>query len=92
MLVKWIMAFVSLSFLPSAPWLVMALFTSFSFAIAVAVSLTPEFLPMIMSVTMGQGALLLAKKGIIVKKLVAIPAFGSMDILCTDKTGTLHPR
>lgn len=64
-------------------------FTSFSFAIAVAVGLTPEFLPMVMSVTMTKGALLMAKKGIIVKKLSAIPAFGSMDLLCTDKTGTL---
>jgi P-type Mg2+ transporter len=88
MLVKWIMAFVVIIFAVSALFN-HGLFTSFSFAIAVAVSLTPEFLPMIMSVTMGQGALILAKKGIIVKKLVAIPAFGSMDILCTDKTGTL---
>lgn len=62
---------------------------SLTFAIAVAVGLTPEFLPMIMTVTMGKGALLMAKKGVIVKKLTAIPSFGSMNILCTDKTGTL---
>ena len=62
---------------------------SFTFAIAVAVGLAPEFLPMIMSVTMGKGSIKMAKKGVIVKKLTAIPAFGSMDILCTDKTGTL---
>jgi P-type Mg2+ transporter len=62
---------------------------SFTFAIAVAVGLAPEFLPMIMSVTMGKGSVKMAKKGVIVKKLTAIPAFGSMDILCTDKTGTL---
>ncbi len=62
---------------------------SLTFAIAVAVGLTPEFLPMIMTVTMAKGAVLMAKKGIIFKKLTAIPSFGSMNILCTDKTGTL---
>lgn len=62
---------------------------SFTFAIAIAVGLTPELLPMIMSVTMAKGSLYMAKKGVIVKKLAAIPNFGSMDILCTDKTGTL---
>jgi Mg2+-importing ATPase len=62
---------------------------SLMFSIAVAVGLTPEFLPMIMSVTMGIGSVRMAKDGVIVKKLTAIPTFGSMDILCTDKTGTL---
>lgn len=65
------------------------LLESLSFAIAVAVGLTPEFLPMIMSVNMSHGSSKMAKKGIIVKKLTAIPTLGSMDILCTDKTGTL---
>lgn len=62
---------------------------SLTFAIAVAVGLTPEFLPMIMTVAMSKGAVLMAKKGVIVKKLTAIPSFGSMNILCTDKTGTI---
>lgn len=62
---------------------------SFMFSIAVAVGLTPELLPMIMSVNMAKGSLKMAEKGVIVKKLSAIPNFGSMDILCTDKTGTL---
>lgn len=62
---------------------------SFIFAIAVAVGLTPELLPMIMSVTMAKGSLSMAKKGVIVKKLSSISNFGSMDVLCTDKTGTL---
>ena len=62
---------------------------SLMFSIAVAVGLTPEFLPMIMSVTMGIGSVRMAKNGVIVKKLTAIPTFGSLDILCTDKTGTL---
>jgi P-type Mg2+ transporter len=64
-------------------------YQSLMFSIAVAVGLTPEFLPMIMSVTMAKGAVNMAKKGVVVKKLTAIPTFGSMDILCTDKTGTL---
>ncbi|MFA6918705.1 MAG: magnesium-translocating P-type ATPase [Patescibacteria group bacterium] len=65
------------------------LFSSFVFCIAVAVGVTPELLPMIMSVNMAKGAIKMAKKGVIVKRLNAIPDFGSMDILCTDKTGTL---
>ncbi len=65
------------------------LFEAFTFSVAVAVGLTPELLPMIMSVTMGRGSMQMASKGVIVKKLVAIPNFGSMNILCTDKTGTL---
>ncbi len=63
--------------------------SSFEFSVAVAVGLTPEFLPMIMSVTMGRGSVKMAKKGVIVKRLTAIPTLGSMNILCTDKTGTL---
>lgn len=62
---------------------------SFMFAIAIAVGLTPELLPMIMSLTMSKGSLQMAKKGVIVKRLSAIPNFGSMEVLCTDKTGTL---
>lgn len=64
-------------------------FNSFTFAVAVAVGLTPELLPMIMSVTMARGSFNMAKKGVIVKRLASIPDFGEMDILCTDKTGTL---
>lgn len=62
---------------------------SFMFAIAIAVGLTPELLPMIMSLTMSKGSLQMAKKGVIVKHLSAISNFGSMEVLCTDKTGTL---
>ncbi len=62
---------------------------AFMFAVAIAVGITPELLPMIISVTMAKGSLNMAKKGTIVKKLNSIPNFGSMDILCTDKTGTL---
>jgi P-type Mg2+ transporter len=62
---------------------------SFLFSVAIAVGVTPELLPMIMSITMSQGALKMAKKGAVVKRLSAIPSFGGMDVLCTDKTGTL---
>jgi len=65
------------------------LFDSFLFALAVAVGVTPELLPMIMSVNMAKGAMRMEKNGVLVKRLNSIPTFGSMDILCTDKTGTL---
>ncbi|MEM3884539.1 MAG: magnesium-translocating P-type ATPase [Nitrososphaerota archaeon] len=62
---------------------------SLLFAVALAVGLTPELLPMIISVNLSKGAVAMAKKGVIVKRLTSIQNFGSMDILCTDKTGTL---
>jgi Mg2+-importing ATPase len=62
---------------------------SFLFAVALAVGLTPEFLPMITTVTLAQGAVRMARRKVIVKHLGAIEDFGSMDILCSDKTGTL---
>ncbi len=62
---------------------------SFLFAIALAVGLTPELLPMVVTVTLSRGALRMAKKQVIVKQLAAIHNLGSMDVLCTDKTGTL---
>ena len=66
------------------PWL-----ESFLFAVALAVGLTPELLPMVVSVTLSRGALRMAGKQMIVKRLSAIQDLGSMDVLCTDKTGTL---
>ncbi|HET7342599.1 MAG TPA: HAD-IC family P-type ATPase, partial [Methylomirabilota bacterium] len=65
------------------------LLESFLFAVALAVGLTPEFLPMITTVTLAQGALRMARRRVIVKHLAAIEDFGSMDVLCSDKTGTL---
>ncbi|MGO4440353.1 magnesium-translocating P-type ATPase [Rhizobium sp. RAF56] len=59
------------------------------FAVAVAVGLAPEMLPMIVTVNLAQGAMAMARKGAIVKRLNAIQNFGAMDVLCTDKTGTL---
>mgnify|MGYP000033995661 FL=1 len=66
------------------PWL-----ESFLFAVALAVGLTPELLPMVVSVTLSRGALRMAKLQMIVKRQSAIQDLGSMDVLCTDKTGTL---
>jgi Mg2+-importing ATPase len=62
---------------------------SLVFAVALAVGLTPELLPMIMSINLSRGAVAMSKKGVIVKRLAAIQNFGNMDVLCTDKTGTL---
>lgn len=66
------------------PWL-----DSFLFAVALAVGLTPELLPMVISITLSRGAMMMAKKKVIVKQLSSIQNLGSMDTLCTDKTGTL---
>jgi len=66
------------------PWL-----ESFMFAIALAVGLTPELLPMVVSVTLSHGAIRMARRKVIVKRLSSIHDLGSMDVLCTDKTGTL---
>ena len=66
------------------PWL-----ESFLFAVALAVGLTPELLPMVVSVTLSRGALRMATSKVIVKRLASIHNLGSMDVFCTDKTGTL---
>jgi Mg2+-importing ATPase len=66
------------------PWL-----ESFLFAVALAVGLTPELLPMVVSVTLARGAQRMAAKRVIIKQLASIHNLGSMDVLCTDKTGTL---
>jgi magnesium-transporting ATPase (P-type) len=62
---------------------------AFLFSLAVAVGLTPEMMPMIVSVCLSKGALAMARKKVIVKRLNSIQNFGAMDVLCTDKTGTL---
>lgn len=62
---------------------------SFIFAVAIAIGLTPELLPVILSVSLSRGAIRMSKKDVVVKHLPAIQNFGRMDVLCTDKTGTL---
>ncbi len=59
------------------------------FAVAVGVGLTPEMLPMIVTVNLAKGAIAMSRKRVIVKRLNSIQNFGAMDVLCTDKTGTL---
>ena len=65
------------------------LFESLMFAMALAVGLTPELLPMVITVTLSRGAARLAQHKVVVKRLPAVQDLGSMDVLCTDKTGTL---
>jgi len=62
---------------------------AFLFAVAVAVGLTPEMLPMVITINLAKGALAMSRKKVIVKRLNSIQNFGAMDVLCTDKTGTL---
>ncbi|MCO5090960.1 MAG: magnesium-translocating P-type ATPase [Bosea sp.] len=62
---------------------------SFLFAVALAVGLTPELLPVVMTVTLARGAMRMAGRKVVVKRLSAIHDLGAMDVLCTDKTGTL---
>jgi Mg2+-importing ATPase len=64
-------------------------FESLLFAVSLAVGLTPEFLPMITAVTLTEGAVRMSRRKVIVKHLAAIQNFGSIDVLCSDKTGTL---
>ena len=70
-------------------WFHRPLLESLMFAVALAVGLTPELLPMIVTVTLARSALQLSKRRVIVKRLSAIHDLGAMDMLCTDKTGTL---
>ena len=62
---------------------------SLLFSVALAVGITPQLLPAIINITLAKGARIMAKEGVIVRRLTAIINFGSMDVLCTDKTGTL---
>ncbi len=62
---------------------------AFSFALAVAIGLTPEMLPMIVTVNLSKGAIVMSRKKVIVKRLNSIQNFGAMDVLATDKTGTI---
>lgn len=62
---------------------------AFLFALAIAIGLTPEMLPMIVTVNLSKGAIIMSRKKVIVKRLNSIQNFGAMDVLCTDKTGTI---
>ena len=88
MLIRFLMVMTPLVFLingiSKGNWL-----QSLLFAVSVAVGLTPEMLPMIVTTNLAKGAVTMARRKTIVKRLNAIQNFGAMDILCTDKTGTL---
>ncbi len=88
LMIRFMVVMVSLVFLivglTKGDWLQALLF-----AMSVAVGLTPEMLPMILTVNLSKGALVMSKKKVIVKRLHSIQNFGAIDILCTDKTGTL---
>ena len=88
MMMKLIFVMVLITFLINAV-LKENLMESLLFALAVAVGLAPEMLPMMVALNLSNGAIAMSKKRVIVKKLSAIQNFGAMDILCTDKTGTL---
>ena len=88
MMMKLIFIMVLITFLINAV-LKENLMESLLFALAVAVGLAPEMLPMMVALNLSNGAIAMSKKRVIVKKLSAIQNFGAMDVLCTDKTGTL---
>ena len=87
-LIRFMMAMVPLVFfingITKGDWV-----AAFLFAISVAVGLTPEMLPMIVTTCLAKGAVSMSEKKTVVKSLNSIQSFGAMDILCTDKTGTL---
>lgn len=84
-----VMVFIVLSVLTINILLAKPTIETLLFAVALAVGLTPELLPVILTVTLSKGAQIMASRGVIVRHLNAIENLGSMDILCSDKTGTL---
>ena len=89
MLIMWLTVVLVLFVLLVNAWFHKPWLESFLFAVALAVGLTPELLPMVVSVTLSRGAIRLAKLQMIVKRQTSIQDLGSMDVFCTDKTGTL---
>jgi len=89
MLIMWLTVVLVLFVLLVNAWFHKPWLESFLFAVALAVGLTPELLPMVVSITLSRGAMRLAKLKMIVKRQTAIQDLGSMDVFCTDKTGTL---
>jgi Mg2+-importing ATPase len=87
LLIRFMLVMVSLVFFISG--FTQGWFEAFFFALAVAVGLTPEMLPMIVTANLARGAVTMSRRKVIVKRLNAIQNFGAMDVLCTDKTGTL---
>ena len=87
LLIRFMLAMIPLVFIMNA-WK-HDIITAFTFAVAIAIAITPLLLPVILSSSLSKGAIRMSKKKTIVKKLDSIQNFGAMNILCTDKTGTL---
>ena len=87
LLIRFMLVMIPITFLVNA-WKHNTL-TAFTFAVAIAIGITPLLLPVILSSSLAKGAVRMSKKKTIVKKLDSIQSFGAMNILCTDKTGTL---
>lgn len=88
LIIKFVIVLTVIIFLVNA-FLKNDILTSLMFALAVAVGITPELLPVIVTVSLSNGAGKLAKKHVVVKKLLSLESLGNIDVLCTDKTGTL---
>lgn len=88
-LIIWIVVFISFAIFAVNALLGHALIDSLLFSLAIAVGLTPELLPVIVTISLSHGAGKLAKRHVVAKQLIAIENLGNMDVLCTDKTGTL---
>lgn len=88
LIIKFVIVLTVIIFLVNA-FLKSDILTSLMFALAVAVGITPELLPVIVTVSLSNGAGKLAKKHVVVKKLLSLESLGNIDVLCTDKTGTL---
>ena len=90
--VSWLLIRFMLAMVPivlGIQWYKHGFFEALLFALSVAVGLTPEMLPLIVTANLAKGALAMSKRKVVVKRLNAIQNFGAMDVLCTDKTGTL---
>lgn len=87
LLIKFMLVMIPITFLLSASK--HSVLIAFTFSVAIAIGITPLLLPVILSSSLGKGAIRMSKKKTIVKRLDSIQSFGAMNILCTDKTGTL---
>ena len=90
--VSWLLIRFMLAMVPivlGIQWYKQGFFEALLFSLSVAVGLTPEMLPLIVTANLAKGALAMSKRKVVVKRLNAIQNFGAMDVLCTDKTGTL---
>jgi Mg2+-importing ATPase len=88
-LMLWVVLLMTLSIFAVNALLAKGIFSSFLFALALAVGITPEILPIVVTVTLSRAAVRLAREKVVVKRLVSVEDLGNIDVLCCDKTGTL---